>query len=170
MEEIGKALETKKKNKEEKLKEFERNNFITLDSILDEYKRFSKSKLYEIFDFFEIEVIKYDNRCAISKDNYKYLKEISNKYDNYELSKIITNKSDLSEGIPRFAVQHKLKVNSRDFEYIINKCKLSLQDYYSDEEFKIIKDCRFERNKNRNHNGNQNEKRHRKRRSEYRKY
>ena len=140
-----KALETKKKNKEEKLKEFERNNFITLDSILDEYKRFSKSKLYEIFDFFEIEVIKYDNLRAISKDNYKYLKEIFNKYDNYELSKIITNKSDLSEGIPRFAVQHKLKVNSRDFEYIINKCKLSLQDYYSDEEFKIIKDCRFER-------------------------
>lgn len=140
-----KALETKKKNKEEKLKEFERNNFITLDSILDEYKRFSKSKLYEIFDFFEIEVIKYDNLRAISKDNYKYLKEIFNKYDNYELNKIITNKSDLSEGIPRFAVQHKLKVNSRDFEYIINECKLSLQDYYSDEEFEIIKDCRFER-------------------------
>lgn len=140
-----KALETKKKNKEEKLKEFERNNFITLDFILDEYKRFSKSKLYEIFDFFEIEVIKYDNLRAISKDNYKYLKEIFNKYNNYELNKIITNKSDLSEGIPRFAVQHKLKVNSRDFEYIINECKLSLQDYYSDEEFEIIKDCRFER-------------------------
>lgn len=140
-----KALETKKKNKEEKLKEFERNNFITLDSILDEYKRFSKSKLYEIFDFFEIEVIKYDNLRAISKDNYKYLKEIFNKYDNYELNKIITNKSDLSEGIPRFAIQHKLKVNSRDFEYIINECKLSLQDYYSDEEFEIIKNCQFER-------------------------
>ena len=140
-----KALKTKKKNKEEKLKEFERNNFITLDSILDECKRFSKFKLYEIFDFFEIEVIKYDNLRAISKDNYKYLKEIFNKYDNYELNKIITNKSDLSEGIPRFAVQHKLKVNSRDFEYIINECKLSLQDYYSDEEFEIIKDCRFER-------------------------
>lgn len=139
------ALETKKKNKEEKLKEFERNNFITFDSILDEYKRFSKSKLYEIFDFFEIEVIKYDNLRAISKDNYKHLKEIFDKYDNYELNKIITNKSDLSEGIPRFAVQHKLKVNSRDFEYIINECKLSLQDYYSDEEFEIIKDCRFER-------------------------
>lgn len=139
------VLETKKKNKEEKLKEFERNNFITFDSILDEYKRFSKSKLYEIFDFFEIEVIKYDNLRAISKDNYKHLKEIFDKYDNYELNKIITNKSDLSEGIPRFAVQHKLKVNSRDFEYIINECKLSLQDYYSDEEFEIIKDCRFER-------------------------
>ena len=140
-----KALETKKKNKEEKLKEFERNNFITLDSILDEYKRFSKSKLYEIFDFFEIEVIKYDNLRAISKDNYKYLEKIFNKYDNYELNKIITNKSDLSEGIPRFVVQHKLKVNSRDFEYIINECELSLQDYYSDEEFEIIKNCRFER-------------------------
>lgn len=140
-----KALETKKKNKEEKLKEFERNNFIILDSILDEYKRFSKFKLYEIFDFFEIEVIKYDNLRAISKDNYKYLKEIFNKYDNYELNKIITNESDLSEGIPRFVVQHKLKVNSRDFEYIINECELSPQDYYSDEEFEIIKNCRFER-------------------------
>ena len=62
-----------------------------------------------------------------------------------ELNKIITNESDLSEGIPRFVVQHKLKVNSRDFEYIINECELSLQDYYSDEEFEIIKNCRFER-------------------------
>ena len=140
-----KALETKKKNKEEKLKEFERNNFITLDSILDEYKRFSKSKLYEIFDFFEIEVIKYDNLRAISKDDYEHLKEIFDKYDNYELNKIIINEINLSEGIPRFVIQHKLKVNSRDFEYIINECKLSLQDYYSDEEFEIIKDCRFER-------------------------
>lgn len=139
------TLETKKKNKEEKLKEFERNNFITLDSILDEHKRFSKTKLYEMFEFFEIEVIKYDNLRAILKDDYKYLKEIFDKYDNYELSKIIINKSDLSKGIPRFAVQHKLKVNSRDFEYIINECKLSLQDYYSDEEFEIIKNCRFER-------------------------
>ena len=140
-----KALETKKKNKEEKLKEFKRNNFITIDFILDEHKRFSKAKLYEIFEFFEIKVIKYDNLRAISKDDYKHLKEIFNKYDNYELNKIITNKSDLSEGIPRFVVQHKLKVNSRDFEYIINECKLSLQDYYSDEEFEIIKNCRFER-------------------------
>lgn len=140
-----KALETKKKNKEEKLKEFERNNFIILDSILDEYKRFSKFKLYEIFDFFEIEVIKYNNLRAISNEDYEYLKEILDKYDNYELSKIIINESDLSEGIPRFAVQHKLKVNSRDFEYIIDECKLNLQDYYSDEEFEIIKNCRFER-------------------------
>ena len=140
-----KALETKKKNKEEKLKEFKRNNFITIDFILDEHKRFSKAKLYEIFEFFEIKVIKYDNLRAISKDDYKHLKEIFNKYDNYELNKIITNKSDLSEGIPRFVIQHKLKVNSRDFEYIINECKLSLQDYYSDEEFEIIKNCQFER-------------------------
>lgn len=140
-----KALETKKKNKEEKLKEFERNNFITLDSILDKYKRFSKAKLYKIFKFFEIEVIKYDNLRAISKNDYEYLKEIFDKYDNYELSKIIINESDLSEGIPRFVIQHKLKLNFRDFEYIINDCKLSLQDYYSDEEFEIIKNCRFER-------------------------
>ena len=139
------ALETKKKNKEEKLKEFERNNFITIDFILDEYKRFSKAKLYEIFEFFEIEVIKYDNLRAISKDDYEHLKEIFDKYDNYELSKIIINEINLSEGIPRFVIQHKLKVNSRDFKYIINECKLSLQDYYSDEEFEIIKNCQFER-------------------------
>lgn len=140
-----KISETKKKNKEEKLKEFEKNNFITLDSMLDECKRFSKAKLYEIFEFFEIEVIKYDNLRAISNDDYEYLKEIFDKYDNYELSKIIINELDLSEGIPRFVIQHKLKVNSRDFEYIINECKLSRQDYYSDEEFEIIKNCRFER-------------------------
>ena len=140
-----KALETKKKNKEEKLKEFKRNNFITIDFILDEHKRFSKTKLYKIFEFFEIEVTKYDNLRAISKDDYEYLKEIFDKYDNYELSKIIINEIDLSEGIPRFVIQHKLKVNSRDFEYIIDECKLSLQDYYSDEEFKIIKNCLFER-------------------------
>ncbi len=140
-----KALETKKKNKEEKLKEFERNDFVTLGCMLEEYKRFSKTKLYEIFEFFEIEVIKYDNLRAISNEDYEYLKEIFDKYDNYELSKIIINGLDLSEGIPRFAVQHKLKVNSRDFEYIIDECKLSLQDYYSDEEFEIIKNCRFER-------------------------
>ena len=139
------ALETKKKNKEEKLKEFERNDFITIDFILYKHKRFSKAKLYEIFEFFEIEVIKYDNLRSISKDDYEHLKEIFDKYDNYELSKIIINKINLSEGIPRFVVQHKLKVNSRDFEYIINECKLSLQDYYSDEEFEIIKNCRFER-------------------------
>ena len=140
-----KALETKKKNKEEKLKEFKRNNFITIDFILDEHKRFSKAKLYEIFEFFEIEVIKYDNLRAISKDDYEHLKEIFDKYDNYELSKIIVNEINLSEGIPRFVIQHKLKVNSRDFKYIINECKLSLQDYYSDEEFEIIKNCQFER-------------------------
>ena len=140
-----KALETKKKNKEEKLKEFKRNNFITIDFILDEHKRFSKAKLYEIFEFFEIEVIKYDNLRAISKDDYEHLKEIFDKYDNYELSKIIINEINLSEGIPRFVIQHKLKVNSRDFKYIINECKLSLQDYYSDEEFEIIKNCQFER-------------------------
>ena len=140
-----KALETKKKNKEEKLKEFERNNFITIDFILDEHKRFSKAKLYEIFEFFEIEVIKYDNLRAISKNDYEHLKEIFDKYDNYELSKIIINEINLSKGIPRFVIQHKLKVNSRDFKYIINECKLSLQDYYSDEEFEIIKNCRFER-------------------------
>ena len=140
-----KALETKKKNKEEKLKEFKRNNFITIDFILDEHKRFSKAKLYEIFEFFEIEVIKYDNLRAISKNDYEHLKEIFDKYDNYELSKIIINEINLSEGIPRFVIQHKLKVNSRDFKYIINECKLSLQDYYSDEEFEIIKNCRFER-------------------------
>lgn len=140
-----KISETKKKNKEEKLKEFEKNNFITLDSMLDECKRFSKAKLYEIFEFFEIEVIKYDNLRAISNDDYEYLKEIFDKYDNYELSKIIINELDLSEGIPRFVIQHRLKVNSRDFEYIINECKLSRQDYYSDEEFEIIKNCRFER-------------------------
>ena len=140
-----KALETKKKNKEEKLKEFKRNNFITIDFILDEHKRFSKAKLYEIFEFFEIEVIKYDNLRAISKNDYEHLKEIFDKYDNYELSKIIINEINLSKGIPRFVIQHKLKVNSRDFEYIINECKLSLQDYYSDEEFEIIKNCQFER-------------------------
>ena len=139
------ALETKKKNKEEKLKEFERNDFITIDFILDEHKRFSKAKLYEMFEFFEIEVIKYDNLRAISKDDYEHLKEIFDKYDNYELSKIIINEINLSEGIPRFVIQHKLKVNSRDFEYIINECELSLQDYYSDEEFEIIKNCQFER-------------------------
>ena len=139
------ALETKKKNKEEKLKEFERNDFITIDFILYEHKRFSKAKLYEIFEFFEIEVIKYDNLRAISKDDYEHLKEIFDKYDNYELSKIIINEINLSEGIPRFVIQHKLKVNSRDFKYIINECKLSLQDYYSDEEFEIIKNCQFER-------------------------
>lgn len=140
-----KALETKKKNKEEKLKEFKRNNFITIDFILDEHKRFSKAKLYEIFEFFEIEVIKYDNLRAISKNDYEHLKEIFDKYDNYELSKIIINEINLSKGIPRFVIQHKLKVNYRDFKYIINECKLSLQDYYSDEEFEIIKNCRFER-------------------------
>lgn len=140
-----KALETKKKNKEEKLKEFKRNNFITIDFILDEHKRFSKVKLYEIFEFFEIEVIKYDNLRAISKNDYEHLKEIFDKYDNYELSKIIINEINLSKGIPRFVIQHKLKVNYRDFKYIINECKLSLQDYYSDEEFEIIKNCRFER-------------------------
>ena len=140
-----KALETKKKNKEEKLKEFKRNNFITIDFILDEHKRFSKAKLYEIFEFFEIEVIKYDNLRAISKNDYEHLKEIFDKYDNYELSKIIINEINLSKGIPRFVIQHKLKVNYRDFKYIINECKLSLQDYYSDEEFEIIKNCLFER-------------------------
>ncbi len=140
-----KALETKKKNKEEKLKEFKRNNFITIDFILDEHKRFSKAKLYEIFEFFEIEVIKYDNLRAISKNDYEHLKEIFDKYDNYELSKIIINEINLSKGIPRFVIQHKLKVNYRDFKYIINECKLSLQDYYSNEEFEIIKNCRFER-------------------------
>ena len=140
-----KALETKKKNKKEKLKEFKRNNFITIDFILDEHKRFSKAKLYEIFEFFEIEVIKYDNLRAISKNDYEHLKEIFDKYDNYELSKIIINEINLSKGIPRFVIQHKLKVNYRDFKYIINECKLSLQDYYSDEEFEIIKNCRFER-------------------------
>lgn len=140
-----KALETKKKNKEEKLKEFKRNNFITIDFILDEHKRFSKAKLYEIFEFFEIEVIKYDNLRAISKNDYEHLKEIFDKYDNYELSKIIINEINLSKGIPRFVIQHKLKVNYRDFKYIINECKLSLQDYYSDEEFEIIKNCLFKR-------------------------
>lgn len=73
------------------------------------------------------------------------MKEIFDKYDNYELSKIIINEINLSKGIPRFVIQHKLKVNYRDFKYIINECKLSLQDYYSDEEFEIIKNCRFER-------------------------